>query len=179
LRLNRTCEQGHSRPDDLIDSVVSRSLQFAFTKEPEDKIVKVDFKIIAIKEEQRTILLQDQAIAANDGGSGAYSLMQLTEQGATFRFEFPSRDAARVATQNGEGPGETPRDGVDDADAVPVQAEGESQSEHVASAEDGMEEGNTRVDAHGSMWDNVELSVSMSSVPLEDLTSASAGGGEE
>ena len=140
----------------------------------------MDFKIIAIKEEHRTILLQDQAIAANDGGSGAYSLIQLTEQGATYRFEFPSRDGARVVTQNEEGSGETPRDGADDTDAGPVQAEGESDSQHVASAEGGMEEGNARADAaHGSMWDNVELLVSMSSVPLEDLTSASAGGGKE
>ena len=154
------------------------------TKEHADKTGKIDFKIIAIKEEQRTVLLQDKAIAANDGGSGAYSLLQLTEQGKTYRFEFPSRDGARIVTQSEEGPGATPQDGGDDEDAAPVQVEGGSEEggrecAQVALAEDGMEESNTRVDAHGSMWDDVQLSVSVSSLPLEDLTSASTGGGKE
>ena len=175
-------------------SVVLCSLRFSFTKQPEDTIINVDFKVIAIKEDQRTILLQDQAIGANDGGSGAYSLMKLTEQGETYTFEFPSRnlaaaqDVSRVATsathatQNETGKRGTPPKNVDSwaiarrlcfgAGEGPSKVKGVR--EDLASAEHEAGGGSVKenADAGACTWNNVELSVSMSIVPLGDLSSS-------
>jgi hypothetical protein len=167
------------------------SLRFSFTKQPRDTIINVDFKVLAIKEEQRTILLQDQAIGANDGGSGAYSLMKLTEQGETYTFEFPSRhlaaaqDISRVATgathatQNETGKRGTPPKKVDAwaiarrlcfgaGDQSPSKVKGVAEDLASAEHEAGGGSSTENADAGGCTWNNVELSVSLSIVPLGD-----------
>ena len=175
------------------------SLRFSFTKQPQDTIINVDFKVLAVKEEQRTILLQDQAIGANDGGSGAYSLMKLTEQGETYTFEFPSRnhaaaqDISRVATgathatQNETGKRGTPPKTIDAVDAwaiarrlcfgagdkSPSRVKGVAEDLASAEQDAGGGSGNENADAGGCNWNNVELSVSLSIVPSGDLSSPS------
>ena len=71
-------------------------LRCSFSKRPSGEIVKVDFKVIARKDSARIMLLQDQSIAANDGGSGQYSLLKLTQEREAYSFEFPSREAAQL-----------------------------------------------------------------------------------
>ncbi len=115
--------------------------------------------------------MQDQAIGANDGGSGAYSLMKLTEQGETYTFEFPSRnhaadqDVSRVATSKlGTPPEKVDAWGIAGGAGDPSPSKAEGVGEDLASAEHeaGGGSGKENADAGGGTWNNVELSVCMS-----------------
>ena len=83
--------------DAALPSYEIRFLRFLVTKDSDDRIVKVDFKVLDVNKDQRMVLVQDQAIAANDGGSGEYSLERLTSEAATYIFEFPSRASSSTA----------------------------------------------------------------------------------
>ena len=119
--------------------------------------------------------LQDQAFGANDGGSGAYSLMKLMEQCETYTFEFPSRnhaadqDVSRVATSKlGTPPEKVDAWGIAGGlcfgawDPSPSKAGGVGEDLASAEHEAGGGSGNDNADAGGGFWNIVELSVCMS-----------------
>lgn len=174
--------------DSALPAYDFQSIRFQFLKEPEDKIVKVDFKIVVVKHEERVMLIQDQAIAANDGGSGQYSLMKLTEEGDTYKFEFPSRSEALLKPlpepeEEGEEEALEREDGAENGD---VGKEGEE-----GKGGEGEESAKMKEDGVGSMWssllDNIEVSLQVVTMEVgaatpgeaaEDSGEGGGGGGE-
>jgi hypothetical protein len=95
-----------------------KRVRFTFEKEPEGKVMKVDFIVLFVEPDEGIVLIQDQvhveqqdnlelshyfsqtasictfippqSVSANDGGSGVYSLLELTEEGLNYNFEFPN-----------------------------------------------------------------------------------------
>jgi hypothetical protein len=104
--------------DAVLPNYCMKRVRFTFEKEPEGKVMKVDFIVLFVEPDEGIVLIQDQvhveqqdnlelshyfsqtasictfippqSVSANDGGSGVYSLLELTEEGLNYNFEFPN-----------------------------------------------------------------------------------------